>query len=459
MKVPGGFHYSHQDQTEKMDDIKIFERSLLGSLLVSPKQFFEIENHLKPEYFTEPKHEHIYRVMVEQYSQREKIDINILSSEVSKTFQTTVEELRTLFIQEGVTASVYEYLARIKENHKKNLLRSVFETGLMALDEEDSDSVIAEADSGLTEILNEQDTKKTGHISEHILGTLDNIQKAKDNEGLIGIDTGFADQNARTGGWHKGDLVILGARPGMGKTTKAINWLNSAARQEPVVIYSLEMSEEQLLMIQLSIETGIDVEDLRNGNISDNDYKHIVKTSEEIAKLPIFLYQMCGINEIITKTRFLKRKYNIGFVVVDYLQLVEPSQKGGSRNDQVSSISRALKTMSMKSDCDVVTICLSQLSRSVETRGGDKRPLLSDLRDSGAIEQDADLIYFLYRPGYYDIESEHGQNVSELILAKNRHGGLGTFLRDYRNRRFTQFEGTFRQVTPNLDPFSEPVPF
>ena len=412
------------------------EKSLIGTFLLNSKKFLETESLLKPAHFFERTNQEIYRQIHKQYQSKERIDLNILSEDVSKKCHITLDDLHEL-MNNSVSGSFYENIERLDDRYKKYQLTMLIDQAKMSINEKDLSETIGKLDNGINEILSNIDNKSTGHIKEASLDAIETIATAKETQGLTGIDTGFSDQNFHTGGFQLTDLVILGARPGMGKTTLAINWMLHAAKQFPVVMYTLEMSPQQVFYTIISIESGISVEDMRKGNVTDQEMQKIYQITNEINQLPIFVIEKFKIDDIIASMRFMKRKYGIQMVFIDYLQLIDPGDVRLSRTEQVSVMTRKLKLASKQSDCNVCTICLSQLSRALEQRS-DKRPMLSDLRDSGAIEQDADQIYFVYRDNYYNHESQ--EKYTELILAKNRHGETGRWKRSFNNRKFTVYD-------------------
>ena len=412
------------------------EKSLIGTFLLNSKKFLETESLLKPAHFFERTNQEIYRQIHKQYQSKERIDLNILSEDVSKKCHITLDDLHEL-MNNSVSGSFYENIERLDDRYKKYQLTMLIDQAKMSINEKDLSETIGKLDNGINEILSNIDNKSTGHIKEASLDAIETIATAKETQGLTGIDTGFSDQNFHTGGFQLTDLVILGARPGMGKTTLAINWMLHAAKQFPVVMYTLEMSPQQVFYTIISIESGVSVEDMRKGNVTDQEMEKIYQITNEINQLPIFVIEKFKIDDIIASMRFMKRKYGIQMVFIDYLQLIDPGDVRLSRTEQVSVMTRKLKLASKQSDCNVCTICLSQLSRALEQRS-DKRPMLSDLRDSGAIEQDADQIYFVYRDNYYNHESQ--EKYTELILAKNRHGETGRWKRSFNNRKFTVYD-------------------
>ena len=278
---------------------------------------------------------------------------------------------------------------------------------------------------------------------------LEDIEAARNNEdGVSGVPSGFNDLDKLTGGWQRSDMIVLAARPGMGKTAFVLSMARNMAvdHQIPVAIFSLEMSAVQLVQRLISSETEINSDKFRKGNLEEHEYQQLYSRVGKLSDAPLFIDDTPGLNifELRAKCRRLKAQHGIDLVVIDYLQLMSAGSDKGNREQEISSISRSIK--SIAKELDVPIIALSQLSRNVETRGGDKRPLLSDLRESGAIEQDADIVAFIYRAEYYGI-TEHPDGIDttglgELILAKHRHGALDTIKMKFVQRlaKFTNFD-------------------
>jgi replicative DNA helicase len=273
------------------------------------------------------------------------------------------------------------------------------------------------------------------------------VRMANSEDHLNGVRSGFIDLDRATGGWQKSDLIILAARPAMGKTAFALALARNASvdHKRPVAVFSLEMSSAQLVQRLISMETHIPAEKIRRGNLEQYEYQILTSKIDNLRNAPIFIDDTPAINvfELRSKCRRLKQQHDIQMVVIDYLQLMSGSvdNKGGNREQEISQISRALKGLAK--ELEIPVIALSQLSRAVETRGGDKKPILSDLRESGAIEQDADIVVFLYRGEYYGIDTDaDGQStkdIAEVIIAKHRNGPVTTVRTRFINR-FAKFE-------------------
>jgi replicative DNA helicase len=300
-------------------------------------------------------------------------------------------------------------------------------------DTKDVFDLLDDAESSLFEITQQNLNRSYDHLGSLAVEAQKQIELvSKREEGLLGVPSGFSELDKITSGWQKSDLIVVAARPGMGKTSFTLALARNAAidYRRPVAIFSLEMASLQLTQRLISMESEISSTKLRNAQLAEYEWQQLHTTVEKLTDVPIFIDDTPAINifELRAKCRRLKMQHNIQLIVIDYLQLMSggPDQRrGGTREQEISSISRALKGMAK--ELDVPVIALSQLSRAVETRGGIKRPQLSDLRESGAIEQDADLVLFIYRPDYYDVEDPNlPQGLAEVIVAKHRNGALGT---------------------------------
>jgi replicative DNA helicase len=290
-----------------------------------------------------------------------------------------------------------------------------------------------------------------GSLSSKVLKQIEELTQKGD--GLTGVPTGFTDLDRLTSGWQPSDLIIVAARPGMGKTSMVLAVALNAARDfgKGVALFSLEMASTQLVQRLISMEAEIAGSKMRNGKLEDYEWQQLQTTVERLSNVPIFIDDTPAINifELRAKCRRMKQQHDIQMVIIDYLQLMTGSTegKGGNREQEIAGISRALK--SLAKELNIPVIALSQLSRAVEVRGGSKRPQLSDLRESGSIEQDADIVAFIYRPEYYQIlEDESGQSlkgIAEFIVAKHRHGALDTVR--------MRFQDTFAKFV-NLDDFA-----
>lgn len=448
-----------------MPQARDLEEAVLGATMLESGALDKITDILKEESFYVDAHQKIFKAMKLLYEENQPVDI-----------LTVTEKLKSIGLLEAVGGPYYiasltnkiassaniEYHARIVS--EKFIKRSLIETSGNIIKDAFDDTVdvfdlVDKAESGIFEISDSNMKKNSESIGSVILDELKEIEERRkmaiEGTTLTGVGTGFTDLDRLTSGWQKSDLVILAARPGMGKTAFVLALARNAAvdLERPVAFFSLEMSSNQLVSRLISMETGISGEKLRKGELLDKDWKHLTKNIDNLQKAPMFIDDTAaiGIFELRAKCRRLKAKEDIQMIIIDYLQLMSGSSSsdgkfGGNREQEISQISRALKGLAK--ELNVPVIALSQLSRAVETRGGAKRPMLSDLRESGAIEQDADMVIFLYRPEYYKLEvDDEGNDVTgmaEVIIAKNRHGSLETVkLRfiDYL-AKFTDYEKT-----------------
>ena len=294
--------------------------------------------------------------------------------------------------------------------------------------------------------------------AQQIENILDWVGRCINAKGMVGIPTGYNDMNALTGGWQPGDLIVLAARPSMGKSTYALaSLIRSALAGVPVLFLTCEMSVQDILLKANAFFSGVNITELRQGNISKSQMQVFLKACDKIAELPIYVEDVVGknISEIVAIIHEYKHLHSVQLVVLDYLQLVAPTkEKGKTREQEISEMSRSLKIAAKK--LNIAIIALSQLSRAVETRGGSKRPQLSDLRESGAIEQDADLITFLYRPEYYGIlEDEEGNSlrgIAEVIVSKHRNGALKTLKRRFVVTDFKELDEQGDDAQTNYNP-------
>ena len=332
-------------------------------------------------------------------------------------------------------------------------------------DTKDVLDLLDETEQGLYEITEKNMRRGYESISTLALDVRKQIEElSTKTDGITGIPTGFKDLDKFTSGWQRSDLIIVAARPGMGKTSFTLALAQNAARDynKPVAIFSLEMANLQLVQRLLSMESEIESKKLRNGQLEEYEWQQLHNSVEKLSGIPVFIDDTPAINvfELRAKCRRLKQNHGIELIIIDYLQLMSsaPNDRRGNREQEISSISRALKGLAK--ELNVPVIALSQLSRAVETRGGDKRPQLSDLRESGAIEQDADIVTFIYRPDYYDLDDPTiAKGTTEIIIAKHRNGALGTVNLKFIDRlaKFVDLEPfDFGSMDSGGDPFSNP---
>lgn len=410
------------------------EQAVIGSMLTDKDAVISAIEVLKEESFYREDHKAIYTAILNLYNRAEPIDIITLKSELIAMgkFEKVggLEYLAELPEKVPTTANVEKYIKIVEE---KSVLRSLIKTANEIIElgydpVEDVEDIMDNAEKKIFNIIQGRNQKGYTPIKDVLVDTFTQLEQLyNEKRHITGVPTGFADLDYKTAGLHNSDLILIAARPAMGKSAFALNIASNAALKAntPVVIFSLEMSKEQMVNRILCSEAMVDSNKVRTGKIEDDDWIKIAGALGPLSESQIFIDDTPGISvmEIRAKCRKLKLEKNIGLVVIDYLQLVQGSNKrGGSREQEISEISRSLKILAK--EIDVPVIALSQLSRAPEQRP-DHRPMLSDLRESGAIEQDADIVMFLYRDDYYNPETEL-KNIAEVIIAKHRAGSTGT---------------------------------
>ena len=415
------------------------EEVVLGALMLDKDAMPLILDTLRPSSFYKRANQAIFEAMLLLFEKSQPIDILTVHEKLKSTGNLEliggVNYLVDLTNKVASAANI-EYHARIiaQKFIQRELIRvSTTIIGDSFEDTKDVFELLDNAESSLFEI-----TQQNLNRSYERLGTLAiRAQKqleelSQKEEGLTGVPSGFTDLDRLTNGWQPSDLIIVAARPGMGKTSFTLALAQNAAMQygKPVAFFSLEMSSIQLAQRLISMDSEIPGSKLRNAQLEDYEWQQLNSTIDKMSDVPIFIDDTPAINifELRAKCRRLKMQHDIQMVMIDYLQLMSgaPDGKSGNREQEISSISRALKGMAK--ELNVPVIALSQLSRAVETRGGVKRPMLSDLRESGAIEQDADIVTFIYRPDYYDLGDDPTipKGMAEIIIAKHRNGALDT---------------------------------
>ncbi len=405
------------------------EQSVLGAILVDPESLNEVATIIGIEDFYLKEHQEIYSAMQKLFLQSRIIDpvtlmdalvqAGVYNAEESKNYIRTIAEIVPY------SSNVRDYATIVRD---KSLLRQLITvTGEIAEDayaEQDSATdIINLAESRVFQIAQTKEQHDFTHIREVLLSNYKQIKEISDNpEAAAGTPTGFSGLDSVLVGMGKSDLILVGARPGMGKTSFALNVAVNVAKQQKkaVCVFSLEMSKEQLVSRVLSSEAMIESGTLRSGKLEPDDWEKLATASAFLSETEIYIDDTTNITVTGMKSK-LRRMKNLGLVVVDYLGLMQSDRRIENRVLEVADISRNLKIMAK--ELMVPVICCAQLSRAAESRT-DKRPMLSDLRDSGAIEQDADVVLFLYRDEYYNNDPEN-QNTAEIIVAKNRHGGTG----------------------------------
>ena len=409
------------------------EQALLGAVLLDPEKFNEIV-FLKPEYFYEEQHQQIYTAMLEMYNTNRSIEIVNLVDALTRlglfNDGNAYKYIKLLCDTATDNLNAAECAGIIRD---KAMLRALIET-LRELSEEaysevgGADAIIAEAERRIFSIAENKFDLSFDRIRDVLRDNLSLLEQLSDNPDLLsGVKTQFEGLDRVLVGLGKGDLVLVGARPGMGKTSFVMNIAANFAKatKEKVAVFSLEMSSEQLVNRMLSSEALIDNNALRTGKLSTEEWKRIAAAASLLSETQIYIDDTPGVTVNLMKAK-LRRLKDVKLVIIDYLQLMQSEHHTDNRVQEVAEMTRALKLLAKEFECPII-LC-SQLSRSNEARS-DKRPMLSDLRDSGAIEQDADIVIFLYRNDYYSKEEDAASGeaiVAECLVAKNRHGPTGT---------------------------------
>ena len=423
------------------------EKAVLGAMLIKKDAIIEVQEILRPEDFYREAHKVAYEAMLKLTDNEEAVDIVTLTEELRKEEQLErVGGVRfvTDIANTVPTAANISYHAKIVK--EKAELRRLIDaaTAIAAAAYEDTDEVaniMDDAEKRILAVAAGQSTDGFEPMKTILLRTFDRINDLYDSKGNItGISTGFKDLDNLTSGLQPSDLVLVAARPSMGKTAFTLNMASYIGLHNlgTVAFFSLEMSKEQLMQRMLCSEGGIDAQRLRTGQLEDEEWTRLVETANRLNNAPIFIDETAGITvmEMRSKARRLKAEHGLSVIFIDYLQLMQgrPSKNSDNRQQEISEISRSLKALAR--ELNVPVIALSQLSRSVESRQV-KRPMLSDLRESGSLEQDADIVMFLYREDYYDKDTE-AKNITEVIIAKHRNGPVDT-IKLFFQKEFTKF--------------------
>lgn len=419
------------------------EQSVLGAMLIEREAIPKAIEILPPDAFYVGKHQKIYGAILSLFERGNPVDLITLTEELKRRGELDdvggpyyITELTT----QVASAANVEYHARIIA--EKSLLRKMIETMTSLIGQAydpsaDAFELLDTAEADIFRISDTQLRRAATSMSEVLKETLVRLEAINGREGgITGVPSGFARLDDMTGGWQRSDLIIVAARPSMGKTAFSLAMARNAALhpQYPtgVAIFSLEMSSQQLAQRLLTSEARVDAQSARTGRLSDADWPRLARAAGRLSAAPIFIDDTPGLSilELRAKCRRLKAEHDVGLIIVDYLQLMHgtTSSKNANREQEIAQISRSLK--SLAKELNVPVIALSQLSRAVESRGGDKRPQLSDLRESGSIEQDADVVAFIYRAERYGITvDENGRStegIGEIIIGKQRNGPIGS---------------------------------
>ncbi len=439
------------------------EEVVLGAMMIDKRGVDEVIDILSPEAFYKDAHKHIFEAIFKLFENSEPVDLLTVSSQLKKDAKLDLigGDFYLISLTQRVSSSAHiEFHARIilQKYIQRSLIKISNEIIEEAYDEtKDVFDLLDNAEAKLYEVTQGNVKKSTETAQSLVIQAKKKIEEISNKDGLSGIPSGFDKLDRLTSGWQENDLIIIAARPGMGKTALTLSMARNIAVNHniPVAFFSLEMSSIQLITRLISSETGLSSEKLRTGRLEKHEWEQLNVKVKTLEKAPLFIDDTPSLSifDLRAKSRRLASQYGIKLIVVDYLQLMTAggSQKGGNREQEISTISRNLKALAK--ELSVPVIALSQLSRAVETRGGSKRPLLSDLRESGAIEQDADIVSFIYRPEYYKIdewddeERTPTQGQAEFIVSKHRNGGL-----DNIRLKFIGHLGKF----DNLDDFDTP---
>ncbi|MCL6639074.1 MAG: replicative DNA helicase [Firmicutes bacterium] len=408
------------------------EQSVLGAILIDREAIFKVMARVRPEDFYRESHRLIYEAMLALNESGGPIDLITVTERLRQ--QGDLEKAGgvaaiAMLAEMVPTAVNVEYYARIVE--EKSLLRTLIQVstriaGMGYGEEEEPEKLIAEAEQMIREIGSRRVSAAFSPIKDILVHSLDRIEFLYNNRGTVtGVPTSYADLDAICCGLQPSDFIILAGRPSMGKTSLGLCIAHNAALKHniPVAIFSLEMSKEQLVQRILCAEARVDQQRVRTGNLKEEDFLSLHEAAGRLIKAPIYIDDTAAITvrQLRVKARQLQAEKGLGLVVIDYLQLMQGSRRSENRQQEIAEISRSLKGLAK--ELNVPVLALAQLSRSVEQRQ-DKRPIMSDLRESGSLEQDADLVMFIYRDDYYNKDSEK-KGIAEVIIAKHRNGPVG----------------------------------
>lgn len=416
------------------------EEAILGAVMIERDAIHEVIDILKPESFYKESHRLIYEAIMELHAKMDPIDLYTVANRLEGKKQLKdiggAITLADMTEKVGSASHIVSHAKIVAQKYiQRELIRAATEIQKSSFDEtKDVDDLIDIAESEIFKV-------SEGHIKKDVRPSYDIVAEAlrnielaaKNTDGLNGIPTGFTELDKITSGWQRSDLIIIAARPAMGKTAFVLSMARNASIdfRKPVAIFSLEMGDVQLITRLIVSESHLDSKKVKTGQLSSTEWRHLQDSIVQLSEAPLYIDDTPSLSifEFRSKARRLKAQYDIDMIIVDYLQLMTgPTDARGNREQEVSAISRSLKAIAK--ELNIPIIALSQLSRSVETRGGNKRPQLSDLRESGAIEQDADIVAFIHRPGYYGIKTdedgnEYQEGAAEIIIAKHRNGSTG----------------------------------
>jgi replicative DNA helicase len=430
------------------------EQAVLGSLLLDRDAIVQVASFLRAEDFYREAHGLVYQAIVDLHERREPADFVTLCDELERHEQLEAVGGRaylTALVNAVPTAIHVEHYAGIVERTAtlRRLIQAASQIAALAYEEaEDVDQVVDQAEQIIFGVSERRITRDLIPIKQFLKEYYDRIEElTRQSDELIGIPTGFEDLDKLLGGLQRSDLIVVAGRPGMGKTSLALSIAHNAARNKNVGIFSLEMAGEQVVQRLISAETGIDSQRLRLGRIYEDEWPNFIQATGLLSETSIFIDDTPAISplEMRTKARRLYAEHSLDLIIVDYLQLMRGGQRVENRVQEISLISRSLKALAR--ELEVPVLAVSQLSRAVESRH-DKRPVLSDLRESGAIEQDADVVMFIYRDEVYN-EDTDTPNIADIIVAKHRNGPTG-LVRLFFKKELAQFH-ELEVVTEDLD--------
>ncbi len=410
------------------------ERAVIGAMLMDQDAIVTASEIITDDDFYQRQYGILFGVMVELYREDKPVDLVTLQERLKNKDVppelTSIEFIGGIINDVPTSANVKHYAQTVSE---KALLRRMIKAtegiaNTCYLGKESVDTILEKTEKQIFDLLQKKSSDEFVPIRDVVLSVIDKIEMAAKHKGTVtGLATGFYDLDYKTSGFQPSDLILVAARPSMGKTAFVLNLAQHIAVKNhvPTAIFSLEMSKDQLVNRVLSMESKVDSQLIRTGNLSANDWEKLIESAGVISKAPLIIDDTPGISisELRSKCRKMKLENNLGLVIIDYLQLMSGgSKRSDSRQQEISDISRSLKALAR--EINVPVIALSQLSRACETRP-DHRPIMSDLRESGAIEQDADVVMFIYRDDYYNKDTDK-KNISEIIIAKQRNGPIGT---------------------------------
>ena len=409
------------------------EQSVIGSMIMSRDAIIEASEIITGADFYQQQYGIVFEAMVELHDEGKAVDLVTLQERLKEKDLppeiSSLEFVRDLLSAVPTSANVKYYAEIVAE---KAMLRKLIKTteeisNACYLGKEKTQDILEVTEKKIFDLVQNRGSQEYVPIRQVVLNAIEKIEKASRNQGSVtGIPTGFIDLDYKTSGFQPSDLILVAARPSMGKTAFVLNIAQYMAFHNNVTaaIFSLEMSKEQLVNRLLALESKVDSQNIRTGNLEDEEWAKLIEGANVIGNSNLIIDDKPGISisELRSKCRKYKMEHNLGIIFIDYLQLMTGSGRSESRQQEISDISRSLKALAR--ELNVPVVALSQLSRAVEQRP-DHRPMLSDLRESGAIEQDADVVMFIYRDDYYNKDSEN-KNIAEIIIAKQRNGPIGT---------------------------------